>query len=227
MPRWLPPLLAAAPLCVAVPLLLGRSVVLVFALYHVGVCLLVPALIDVRFRRWSWRRHLRHVGLSGPGTRGALALGGGLAAAAGVTVAAFLAVAGERVLAGNMVASTLSRWGLEPGHGSGLVLFMAVVNGPAEELFWRGFVAAELAPLEGRVRRLLVPSILYASYHAVTIPALIGVPWAVALLLGAVLGAGVAWTWLRERTGSVWPALLSHGAASVAYMVFAAPLLPA
>ena len=115
---------------------------------------------------------------------------------------------------------------LEPGHAPGLILFMAVVNGPAEELFWRGFVAAELRPASGLAVRLLVPGLLYSSYHAVTIPALVPVPWLAALMLAAVLGAGVGWAWLRERTGSVWPALLSHGAATTAYMLFARPSLP-
>jgi membrane protease YdiL (CAAX protease family) len=60
----------------------------------------------------------------------------------------------------------------------------------------------------------------------VTIQALVPVPWLAALMLAAVFGAGVGWAWLRERTGSVWPALLSHGAATTAYMLFARPSLP-
>ena len=46
-----------------------------------------------------------------------------------------------------------------------------------------------------------------------------------ALFMICILAAGWAWAWLRARTGSVWPGLLSHAAASAAYMIVARPLL--
>jgi membrane protease YdiL (CAAX protease family) len=40
----------------------------------------------------------------------------------------------------------------------------------------------------------------------------------VAVMTCGVLGAGLFWGWLRRRTGAVWPALLSHGGAVIAYL---------
>jgi membrane protease YdiL (CAAX protease family) len=50
------------------------------------------------------------------------------------------------------------------------------------------------------------------------------VPVAV-LFMAAIFAAGFGWGWLREKTGSVWPALLSHAGATVGYMIVAPPLL--
>ena len=45
------------------------------------------------------------------------------------------------------------------------------------------------------------------------------------LFMVAIFVAGLGWGWLREKTGSVWPALLSHAGAAGAYMAVARPLL--
>jgi len=225
MPRPLLLLMIIVPLVVAALLLAGAGVAAVYAFYQVGVCLVLPVAVDLGRRRWSWRRHLAHLGLTGPGTGRGVALGLGLGVIAGGAILAFFAVGGERFLTGDQVARALAAWGIAPGELTGLVPFMAAVSGPAEELFWRGFCAAELAGRTGRAVRLLVPSLLYASYHAATVPPLLRSPALVVLALAAVAGAGLAWAWLRERTGSVWPALLSHAAAAGAYMVVARQLL--
>ena len=38
-----------------------------------------------------------------------------------------------------------------------------------------------------------------------------------ALMVGGILAAGLLWGWLRQRSGSVWPALLGHWGAVAAY----------
>ena len=121
--------------------------------------------------------------------------------------------------------AALAAWQVDPAHLGGLLLFMALVSGPAEELFWRGFCAAELATVPSRALRLLVPSLLYASYHAATVPRLLRQRGLAVPVLVAVTGAGLTWAWLRERTGSIWPALLSHAAAAAAYTAVAGDLL--
>jgi len=227
VPRWLLPLMIAAPLVVAAALAGARDLVLVFALYQVGICLGAPAWIDLRLRRWTLRRHLDHVGLGGPGTMRAVGLGLALAAAAAVGIWAAFGIWGSRLLGANAVAEVSARWGLAPEAAPALFAFMAVVNGPAEELFWRGFVAAEIRPHPSRAVRLVLPSLLYASYHGFTLALLVRAPGPAVLMFAAVAAAGCGWAWLRERTGSVWPALLIHTAATVAYMLVALPLLTA
>lgn len=225
MPGSLLLLMLAAPAIVIVTLLVFHDVFAVFACYHVGICLLVPATMNLVRRRMGWAGHAGSLGLTGPGTRRGLALGALLGAVSIVVVLVAFRLRGAEWLAGNTVTDALESWGATSDRWTALVLFMVVVNGPAEELFWRGFVATELVDIRSRTVRLLVPAACYASYHAVTVMLLVRSPEAAALMLAAVLGGGVFWAWLRERTGSVWPALLSHAAATAAYMAVALPLL--
>lgn len=224
-PRPLLLLMIAAPAVVAAALLSGRGVPAVFGLYQGGICLLLPAVTDLGVRRWSWSRHARHLGLSGPGTVRGIGLGLLLSAVAAGGVMVLAAAARGRLPIPGDLAAALAAWGVGSADLGGLVLFMALVSGPAEELFWRGFCAAELAAVPARPLRLLVPSLLYASYHAATVPRLLQSPALAVPVLVGVAGAGLAWAWLRERTGSVWPALLSHGAAAGAYTAVARHLL--
>jgi membrane protease YdiL (CAAX protease family) len=224
MDRKLLLVMIAAPLLVVVLLAAGAGIAAVFGVYQLGICLLLPAVVNVGVRRRGWRAHLRHLGLAGPGTGRAVAGGLALAALCGTGVLAFFAWWGTpRLVAGDVVAA-LAAWGLGPQHLAGLTALLALVGGPAEELFWRGFCATELAAAPRRWR-LLLPSLLYASYHAYTLHALAPQPALAAAALAGVAGAGVGWAWLRERTGSVWPALLSHGTAAAAYTLVAARLL--
>ena len=225
LPRGLLLLMIMAPAAVAAALLSGRGALVVFGLYQVAVCLLLPAVTNLGVRRWSWRRHARHLGLTGPGTSRGIGLGLLLAVVTAGAVLGFYAVVRIRGLEAGGVQAALAAWQVDPAHLGGLLLFMALVSGPAEELFWRGFCAAELAKVPSRALRLLVPSLLYASYHAATVPRLLPSAVLAVPLLVAVTGAGLTWAWLRERTGSIWPALLSHAAAAAAYTAVAGDLL--
>jgi len=62
---------------------------------------------------------------------------------------------------------------------------------------------------------------LFASYHALTLAILAPGPGQAALMLGAVVAAAGFWTWLRIRTGSVWPPLLAHTGAAMGYTLVA------
>ncbi|MFO7608598.1 MAG: CPBP family intramembrane glutamic endopeptidase [Candidatus Krumholzibacteriia bacterium] len=224
MDRSLLLLMIAAPLLVVGLLLAGAGVAAVFGVYQVGICLLLPAALNVGARRLGWRGHLRHLGLAGPGSGRAVAFGLALAVVCGGGTLAIFAGWGRQQLAAEAVVAALAAWGLGPQHLAGMLPLMALVSGPAEELFWRGFCATELAAAP-RWQRLLLPSLLYFSYHAVTVTALMPQPALAASALAGVAGAGVGWAWLRERTGSVWPALLSHGAVAAAYTLVAVRLL--
>ena len=218
-------ILALPPALVVAGLLVLHDVFAVFALYHVGACLVLPAVVNLAGRRTGWVEHIATLGLTGPGTRRGLLLGAVLAAASVALVLGAFALRGTAWLAGNAVTDALASWGAPPGRWPAVVFFMVMVNGPAEELYWRGFVATELAEARSRAARLLLPSACYASYHGVTVLLLVRSIEAAALMLAAVLVGSVFWAWLRERTGSVWPALLSHTAATAAYMAVAWPLL--
>jgi len=214
-------LMLAAPAAVTIILLLCHDVFAVFAFYHLGLCLLLPAVVNLGVRRRGWRDHLAALGLTGPGTGRGMLLGLGLAVLTGIVINLFFNLTDGALPTRDALVDTLAAWGVGPTRYGPLFLFMALVNGPAEELFWRGFVATELADLPSRRWALLVPTICYASYHGVTVLLLAGSPGSAVIMLSGVLMAGGLWAWLRERTGSVWPALINHAAATYFYVATA------
>ncbi len=81
----------------------------------------------------------------------------------------------------------------------GLLLLFWV--GPAEEIFWRGFVQERLYGRYGRMGGYLVASLVYAAIH------IFGFNF---MLFMASLVCGLFWGAMYFRYGSVWPGLVSH-----------------
>lgn len=80
----------------------------------------------------------------------------------------------------------------------GLLLFLI---GPAEEVFWRGFIQKKLSFKLGKLKGLLVASFLYAIVHL----------WSFNLtLLLAALVCGLFWGIIFLKTQRLWPVIISH-----------------
>jgi len=217
--------LLGAPAVVVASLLVGRNVFAVFAVYHLGFCLILPAVHNFLRRRFTFSDHLEFLGLTGPGTVRGLILGLGLGVIlAGGTILVFR-LSGKIFLADHNVPEVLDRWGADQGNMPLLFWFMTLVNGPAEELYWRGFVHTEMSDRKPRMATILLIAVCYAGYHGVTVFLLVADLPVALLFLAAILVTGLGWGWLREKTGSVWPALLGHAGAAAAYMIVARPLM--
>ena len=114
---------------------------------------------------------------------------------------------------------------------TGLVARMAFAA--FEELGWRGYLEPRLAALGvPALRRHLAVGALWAVWHVPYIVALgddySELPLAVQLPLFsvAVLAMAVIWGVARDRTGSVWPAVLGHGMANaIAFPLLAADVV--
>ncbi|WP_067175980.1 CPBP family intramembrane glutamic endopeptidase [Microtetraspora niveoalba] len=113
-------------------------------------------------------------------------------------------------------------------------LVMAVVVAPllnaipslGEEWGWRGYLlprllggsALDAAPRPARQvwRAMLVSGVIWGVWHAPL--TLLGYnypdlgPWAAPMFVGVCVLLGAILGWLRLRTGSVWPAVVGHGA---------------
>ncbi len=81
----------------------------------------------------------------------------------------------------------------------GLLLLLWV--GPAEEIFWRGFVQERLYAKYGRTGGYLVASLVYAAIHV------FGFNF---MLFMASLVCGLFWGAMYLKYRSVWPGLISH-----------------
>lgn len=85
-----------------------------------------------------------------------------------------------------------------------------------EEFGWRGYLLPRLAPLGG-VRAAIISSIIWGLWHA---PVIIlngynypGHPWlGVGMMVIFTVALGMILSWLRFRSGSVWPSTLAHAA---------------
>jgi uncharacterized protein len=86
-----------------------------------------------------------------------------------------------------------------PAFAAGMLLFLWI--GPAEEIFWRGFIQQRLMKKLGGAKGWLYASLIYAGIHAFSLNP---------VLLAAALVCGLFWGALFKRFGSVWPGLISH-----------------
>jgi membrane protease YdiL (CAAX protease family) len=217
--------LLGPPAMVVAIILLGQNVFAVFGAYHLGFCLILPAVQNILRRDLTFSQHLAFLGLTGPGTVRALVLGLGLGVLLGAGTILAFSLFGEFFLAGHNVPEVLGQWGVNQNNLFLLVGFMTLVNGPAEELYWRGFLHRETSDRRPRGTTIFLMAACYASYHGVTVFLLVADPAVALVFMAAIFAAGLGWGWLREKTGSVWPALLSHAGATVGYMIVAPPLL--
>ncbi len=73
--------------------------------------------------------------------------------------------------------------------------------GPAEEIFWRGFIQQRLMTAWGRWPGMLIAAGLYTAVHL----------WAFnGMLMVAALVCGLFWGWMMMRFKSLWPGIISH-----------------
>lgn len=100
---------------------------------------------------------------------------------------------------------------------SGLVI-APIINGIptlGEELGWRGYLLPQLLPL-GQWPALLISGAIWGLWHAPVI--LLGYNYpqhpqlGALLMIGFCMVWGVIFGWTRLATGSVWPAMIAHGA---------------
>lgn len=155
-------------------------------------------------------------------------LGIPLLVAASIAVSAALGLLALDLDGLSMVRAQLEaqRVPVPAGLSSGVVLqlVIAVLAGPilnaivslGEEWGWRGYLAPRLAGRYGVLPGLLLSGLVWGLWHApltllgYNYPAL--GPWAAAYFTGFCVVAGVVFGWLRLRSGSVWPAVVAHGA---------------
>ncbi|MBP2381698.1 CPBP family intramembrane glutamic endopeptidase [Brachybacterium sacelli] len=103
-----------------------------------------------------------------------------------------------------------------------------VIPALGEELGWRGWLLPKLMPL-GTLWALLISGVIWGLWHAPLIllgynyPSAPGWLGVTAMVIMCIL-VGAVFSWLRLRSGSVWPPALAHAAfngAGGSYLLFA------
>lgn len=86
-------------------------------------------------------------------------------------------------------------------HPLVLSLLMLFVIGPAEEVFWRGFVQKRLSKKYGMFIGLTIATCVYALVH---------IPSGNFMLVAAAALCGAFWGLLYTATRNLWPCIISH-----------------
>ena len=86
-------------------------------------------------------------------------------------------------------------------HPVAIGLLLLFVIGPAEEIYWHGFVQRVLGKRFGATRGLLITTAIYTLVHVSALNA---------ILLVAAAVCGLFWGWLYQREKSLVPVILSH-----------------
>lgn len=94
-------------------------------------------------------------------------------------------------------------------------LFYVLVHSGLEEYYWRWFVFGQLRRLGTLRRAILISSVGFTAHHVCILSDFFGWSSGAGMLLTVITSTavgigGVIWSWLYERTGSLWTAWISH-----------------
>lgn len=147
-------------------------------------------------------------------------------------------VSGLGAFSQERLAAAMSRFGLEGVWGTILFAAAAVLLAPVgavlgsvttlgEELGWRGLLVPRLLETTTFTKASLLTGFIWSAWHYPLVVALMplhrpGFPvwYAILCFTASVVGVSFFYTWLRIRTGSVWPAVFLHSSCNWAQQVF-------
>jgi uncharacterized protein len=162
--------------------------------------LIAAALKNIRIARtplWGWKSEYLFVGIV------SAAILYGVFWAGKIATAAVFPQSPAQVSAVYSTASQAPAWLI-----AGLLLFLI---GPAEEIFWRGFVQERCVSYLRPAAGFCVAVAVYTLVHV----------WSFnPMLLVAVMVCGICWGWMYMRYRSLWPGIISHGFWDVLVFVF-------
>lgn len=158
----------------------------------------------------------RRLMLTRPSRNGmAIGLSFGLFVAALMLGVYFAGLRGSAILAKTPVQlrHKLQEVGMDtPARFVVLAAFVVVAHSLLEEYYWRWFVFGRLRLLMARNPAIVLSSLAFMGHHVIVLYVYLPGRFLTAALpfaLGIAVG-GAVWAWLYERSGSIWPAWLSH-----------------
>ncbi len=197
------PTLGVLAAMVAFPGPLGQGLFAAAKLWLLALPLLWHLLVEGGRPGWS------------PLVRGGLGLGlaVGLASAAAIAGAAWLL--GDRIDPGRLAAEASEMGLAHPGRYVLAAAYWIFVNSVVEEYVYRWFVFRQCRALLARWPAIVAANLVFTAHHVLAVGLYLEPSLAALASLGVFLG-GCSWSWLYDRTGSVWPGWLAHALADVA-----------
>jgi membrane protease YdiL (CAAX protease family) len=101
------------------------------------------------------------------------------------------------------------------------MLFNGTLSALLEEIAWRGFLIPKMLELTSFTKTALITGLIWAFWHypliIFTNVRLGNPPLVYSLVCFTIFAVGVSFAtaWLRQKSGSVWPAALLHGSHNV------------
>lgn len=194
-----------------------RSAVAGFALYYLVCCVGIPLFDFLFLRRAAGRDIPALVGL-GTMRRSHLLLGLGAGGAMVAIMLAALAILRGPVFGDGTIMAALARWGVDRDRLPAVFAVMLAFNGAVEEFFWRGYLHGSLSAMADRRLAGALPTLFFGCQHVFVVSAIVRDPAVVALFIAGITGAGAAWAFMRERSRSLLPCVVSHMMVTAGYM---------
>lgn len=143
----------------------------------------------------------------------------GLGLAVGLASAAAIFVAFE-LLAARLdpapLAAELVDMGLDhPARYLAGAAYWIFVNSVVEEYVFRWFVFRQCRALLPRWPAIVAANLVFTAHHVLAVSLYLDPLLAALASLGVFIG-GCSWSWLYDRSGSIWPGWLAHACADVA-----------
>ena len=197
-------------------LVLLNSIFATYILFYGVVCVAVPLLDRVVFRRQTMSEFFRYIGFMN--VRKSLLPGLIVGAVFLAAIYLFFMIFSRQLIDTSSMTNALDKWNLDSGNLFVFLFMMIVGNSILEEIYWRGYVFSRLKELTGPRNTVILTALFYTSYHLITTVTLFSVTQGL-LLSSAVLLVGVFWACLRIKYESIIPAVISHLLADLGLML--------
>ncbi|MFD1862863.1 CPBP family intramembrane glutamic endopeptidase [Planococcus chinensis] len=100
-------------------------------------------------------------------------------------------------------------WGFTGSGEVLLILVLLLANPILEEFYWRGYMFTKLRPKMSANLTILTTAAFYTLYHLITIIPIFSLTFSLVAVI-PVFAAGLFWALIREKTGSITAAIISH-----------------
>lgn len=100
-------------------------------------------------------------------------------------------------------------WGFSGSGEILLVLVLLLANPILEEFYWRGYMFTKLRPHMSADFTILTTAAFYTLYHLISVIPIFSITFSLVAVIPVLL-AGLFWALIREKTGSITAAIISH-----------------